>query len=815
MVFPEMLNLDQVSCSRNSSANSTQIVKRSKMSKSAQERHIPLVSWCADPLEQVQTTTNGVLSGVKEELLVGEAALASADSQISNASMGTNRQFIQTRIRHLVDAFSNRAQAARERIQLPPTPSSISSHDTSVQPTPPVMLKCPAPNGDEGDDNLRNEGQGSNGGKETDPLDPDSNSSVSFSTPHLSFAHHCCYLPRKLQNIYNTRVIDPQGSTYVIWMSLAAFTVLYNAWVIPLRSTFPYQTPESRYYWMICDYLADFIYVLDIVVVQPRIMFLSEGFWMKDMECTRKEYMRKSKFKMDLLSLLPLDLLFLIFGPEMVILRFPRFFKLHTFWDFFNLVDKLIASPHFIRITRTLLYMMYLIHLNACAYYAFSAWEGIGSNNFVFNGKGSPYIKCFYFATKTATSIGKNPKPTKQIEFMFMTVSWLMGVFVFALLIGQIRDIIATATRSQTEYRKLVDETLEYMRRLNLPQEMQRRVQLWFNYTWETQHTLDENIIMDCLPTKMKTDIAINVHIKTLSKVNLFADCDEALLRELVLQLKSVIYLPGDFICRKGDVGKEMYIIQSGRVQVIGPTNADEVLATLSEGSVFGEISLLGIAGMSRRTADVRSQGYSNLFVLNKCDLTAALSHYPEAQTLLNRKAKSLMKKNADLEKKRQAHIVINNPEPAIPHAKLIETVLQVVPADSRANKLLRYGSRGRPRSASSHDGRRQRRINKHLPPGLVASTGHYGSMDSSFLSTMATIPSSAIDGVELRKDLERDMFGENDKNDTENNVLVLSGTDDDLSQDEDGLEGMKCEDRVIGDDDDLDGDEDDSSGDD
>ncbi|XP_074040685.1 cyclic nucleotide-gated ion channel subunit B isoform X2 [Leptinotarsa decemlineata] len=671
MVYPEQLNLDQI------------------VGKSAQNAS----SWCSEPLEENSNNIN-----VSEELKNRKCRNNTADcgnrngpdetifsnSNLTNPMPQTiaNRQFIQDRVRHLVEAFSTRAQAAREKIETPATPSSISSRET-IDPQSRI------------------------------PLNP--KLSISFSDKYDE------HLPEiKIQNgfskFFETQIIDPNSKFYITWMCVAAMSVLYNAWVIPLRSTFPYQTKENRPIWMTFDYMADLIYLIDALFIQPRVKYLNDGFWVTDVRLLRRNYIKNKRFKLDLLSLLPLDFLYFIWGPEFVVLRFPRFLKIYTFWEFFSFMDKLLSNPYIIRVTRTLMYMMYLIHLNACAYYSFSAWEGIGSNNFVYNGQGNAYIKCFYFATKTATSIegslwenviffltGKNPKPTQEIEYMFMTFSWLMGVFVFALLIGQIRDIISTATRSKTEYRKLVDETLEYMRRLNLPQDMQRRVQLWFNYTWETQRTLDENTIMDCLPHKMKTDIAINVHIQTLSKVKLFADCDEALLRELVLQLKSVIYLPGDIVCKKGDVGKEMYIIQSGKVQVIG-TSGNEVLATLSEGSVFGEISLLGIQGMNRRTADVRSQGYSNLFVLSKADLNAALSHYPEAQELLNKKAKALMKKNAALERKHKAMIIIKNPSTPQSQAKLLNTVLQVVPPDSRANRLLRYGSRGKPMPNPEYD---------------------------------------------------------------------------------------------------------------
>ena len=88
----------------------------------------------------------------------------------------------------------------------------------------------------------------------------------------------------------------------------------------------------------------------------------------------------------------------------------------------------------------------------------------------------------------------------------------------------------------------------------------------------------------------------VQVHLETLKRVAIFQECESGLLVELVLKLKLAVFSPGDYVCRKGDIGRELYIIKRGKLTVVSD-DGQTVFATLGEGVVFGEISILNIAG--------------------------------------------------------------------------------------------------------------------------------------------------------------------------------------------------------------------------
>uniref|UniRef100_A0A8C9FTR0 Cyclic nucleotide-binding domain-containing protein n=1 Tax=Pavo cristatus TaxID=9049 RepID=A0A8C9FTR0_PAVCR len=440
--------------------------------------------------------------------------------------------------------------------------------------------------------------------------------------------------------------IDPLTNlVYVLWLFFVVLAWNWNCWLIPVRWAFPYQTPANIHYWLLMDYLCDLIYLLDIIIFQTRLQFVRGGDIISDKKAMKENYLRSQRFKMDVVCLLPLDFFYFKVGVN-PLLRFPRCLKYLAFFEFNNRLEAILSKAYIYRVIRTTAYLLYSLHVNSCLYYWASAYEGLGSTTWVYDGEGNSYIRCYYWAVKTLITIGGLPDPKTLFEIVFQLLNYFTGVFAFSVMIGQMRDVVGAATAGQTYYRSCMDSTIKYMNFYKIPRTVQNRVKTWYEYTWHSQGMLDESELLVQLPDKMRLDIAIDVNYSIVSKVALFQGCDRQMIFDMLKRLRSVVYLPNDFVCKKGEIGREMYIIQAGQVQVLGGPDGKTVLVTLKAGSVFGEISLLAAGGGNRRTANVVAHGFANLFILDKKDLNEILVHYPESQKLLRKKAKKMLKNN-------------------------------------------------------------------------------------------------------------------------------------------------------------------------
>ncbi|NXK05884.1 CNG3 protein, partial [Herpetotheres cachinnans] len=457
----------------------------------------------------------------------------------------------------------------------------------------------------------------------------------------------------------DTFVIDPAGNMYYNWLFCITMPVMYNWTMIIARACFD----ELQHYyitvWFIIDYVSDAIYVADMFV-RTRTGYLEQGLLVKEEQKLQEKYKSSLQFKLDLLSIIPTDLLYFKLGLNYPELRINRLLRVARMFEFFQRTETRTNYPNIFRISNLVMYIVIIIHWNACVYYSISKAIGFGADTWVYPNTSDPefarltrkYVYSLYWSTLTLTTIGETPPPVRDSEYFFVVVDFLVGVLIFATIVGNVGSMISNMNAARAEFQARIDAIKQYMHFRNVSKDMEKRVIKWFDYLWTNKKAVDEREVLKYLPDKLRAEIAINVHLETLKKVRIFADCEAGLLVELVLKLQPQVYSPGDYICRKGDIGREMYIIKEGKLAVVADDGITQFVV-LSDGSYFGEISILNIKGSkagNRRTANIRSIGYSDLFCLSKDDLMEALTEYPDAKAMLEEKGKQILMKDGLLD---------------------------------------------------------------------------------------------------------------------------------------------------------------------
>ncbi|XP_049646115.1 cGMP-gated cation channel alpha-1 [Suncus etruscus] len=454
-------------------------------------------------------------------------------------------------------------------------------------------------------------------------------------------------------------VIDPSGNTYYNWLFCITLPVMYNWTMIIARSCFDELQSDYLKYWLFFDYGADIVYLLDMFV-RTRTGYLEQGLLVREELKLIEKYKSNVQFKLDALSMIPTDLLYFKLGWNYPEIRLNRLLRISRMFEFFQRTETRTNYPNIFRISNLVMYIVIIIHWNACVYYSISKAIGFGNDTWVYPDINDPefgrlarkYVYSLYWSTLTLTTIGETPPPVKDSEYIFVVVDFLIGVLIFATIVGNIGSMISNMNAARAEFQAKIDAIKQYMHFRNVSKDMEKRVIKWFDYLWTNKKTVDEKEVLKYLPDKLRAEIAINVHLDTLKKVRIFADCEAGLLVELVLKLQPQVYSPGDYICKKGDIGREMYIIKEGKLAVVADDGITQFVV-LSDGSYFGEISILNIKGSkagNRRTANIKSIGYSDLFCLSKDDLMEALTEYPDAKAMLEEKGKQILMKDGLLD---------------------------------------------------------------------------------------------------------------------------------------------------------------------
>ena len=274
---------------------------------------------------------------------------------------------------------------------------------------------------------------------------------------------------------------------------IVSLAFLYNFWVLIYRYSFNEINSKNKIYWFTFDYLVDFLYVCDILF-SFRTGFLEEGVLQTDPVRLRHHYMNTTRFYVDCLCLLPLDILYLSIGYNSI-LRCFRLVKIYRFWTFLDRTERHTNFPNVFRTVVMLHYLFAIFHWNACITYFLSRFLSddlmskqhqlplyltssnnnndnefkpytkpilIDTNRIKFNYKpdGSfdeaelfnEYLKAFYISTKLLTMIHEIPNPKTSLDYLFAIFQLTFALLLFATIMGQVGYIVSNLGNARKEF---------------------------------------------------------------------------------------------------------------------------------------------------------------------------------------------------------------------------------------------------------------------------------------------------------------------------------------------------------------------------
>ncbi|KAL3143545.1 Potassium/sodium hyperpolarization-activated cyclic nucleotide-gated channel 3 [Trebouxia sp. C0009 RCD-2024] len=505
-------------------------------------------------------------------------------------------------------------------------------------------------------------------------------------------------------------LFDPQGYFCSVWNICAVFQIVALVFYLPLLAAFFNEPSKCNYFqiavgpphtsagvpghpllrgWQYFPVFTNYFFLVDIFVHCLTAVKVSPSTKDYGLQTIWSRYL-KSWFLVDAIACIPLDCILFAAAPRANLYNIPKFIRLlrvASIWrrsqgNPFRILDKVSDLRQEFSFSARRIAMAAFAEMVAVHWFACILWWTIRLQAYPHNtwpsllglvnvGVPEQYLWSLFTLVSAAVQNTWGPyNPTTWGEALVWTIGMVLVAVLFAVIVGFITAAIRSSIQTKAKYKDMMDTVVDSLDEHEIPEEMRHRIMSFYRHKYEGGQYWHQESILRELPYDMQVEAALHSADALLSKVSIIGE-EPTLKEKVALMLQPAYILKGGCILRQGKLGRSMYFVRSGFVDLVMD---GAVVDTIPPGGYFGEVALLTlpskdellkVCGDRAETIsshaerfpsvfDARALTNCSLFALDAVDFHEAADQYPGVESKLQawaiRHAKQLVKYQAEVE---------------------------------------------------------------------------------------------------------------------------------------------------------------------